>query len=336
MHNETILTKFKKLYPRKYEILPGGGQNKYEIIDYLKGFSILTIVLMHLLQMHITELPSIVRTASSIGGSGVHVFLLCSGFGLYYSYMKRKINFIEFIKRRFKKIYIPYVIVILVSALFPFMYKYSDKVLAVLSHVFLFKMFIPKYEQSFGGQLWYMSTIIQFYLAFIPLCKLKEKYGTNKFLMGTFLTSVLWWILIAVLGLESERVWSSFFLQYLWEFSLGMCIANYLYNGSNIVIRTKYMIPTSVICLSITVAAVLAGGIFTVFNDVTSLIGYSGIALTIYMITWLKPVKKLIMKISTFSYEWYLIHILVFSCVFYVLAPAGSFAQLIVGLIAFG
>jgi hypothetical protein len=44
------------------------------------------------------------------------------------------------------------------------------------------------------------------------------------------------------------------------------------------------MIPTSVICLSITVAAVLAGGIFHCINDVTSLIGYSGIALTFYML----------------------------------------------------
>lgn len=53
---------------------------KLEVIDYLRGFSILTIVLMHLIQSY--SIPQIIRTASSFGGAGVHVFILCSGFGL--------------------------------------------------------------------------------------------------------------------------------------------------------------------------------------------------------------------------------------------------------------
>lgn len=53
---------------------------KIEIIDYLRGFSIFTIVLMHLIQSY--PIPQIIRTASSFGGAGVHVFILCSGFGL--------------------------------------------------------------------------------------------------------------------------------------------------------------------------------------------------------------------------------------------------------------
>ena len=32
-----------------------GGDKHYEIIDYLKGFSILTIVVMHLLQIYIAS-----------------------------------------------------------------------------------------------------------------------------------------------------------------------------------------------------------------------------------------------------------------------------------------
>ena len=68
------------------------------------------------------------------GGSGVHVFLLCSGFGLYYSYLKKNVNSTQFIKRRFLKIYIPYIIVVLVSAMIPFMYDRSDRIIALLSH----------------------------------------------------------------------------------------------------------------------------------------------------------------------------------------------------------
>ncbi len=55
---------------------------RFELVDFLKGFSISTIVLMHLLQPHFTGL---MNKALSLGGAGVHVFILCSGFGLYQS-----------------------------------------------------------------------------------------------------------------------------------------------------------------------------------------------------------------------------------------------------------
>ena len=316
-------------------LIIAGRKSKYELIDYFKGFSILTIVLMHLMQNYITILPQFIKSASSIGGSGVHLFLLCSGFGLYYSYLKKKINFEEFIKRRFAKIYVPYIVIVFVSSLFPFMYWYSDRTVALLSHVFLFKMFVPKYEASFGGQLWYMSTIIQFYFAFIPLCKIKNQIGLKRFLILSFGISILWWFWVAVLGLENERIWNSFFLQYLWEFSLGMCIADYLYHGFDIVIKTKYLIPVSILGLVITAIAVFEGGVFRVFNDVTSLVGYSGIALIVYMMHYLEPVKNIIIKISTFSYEWYLVHILVFSCVFYIFSPTELIPQFVVGVLSF-
>ena len=311
-----------------------GKENKYDIIQYLKGFSIITIVLMHLIQQYTTELPSFIKKASAIGGSGVHVFLLCSGFGLYYSYCKKETGFIQFIKKRFTKIYKPYIIIVLISSLAPFMYKETDRITAVLSHVFLFKMFVEKYEGSFGGHLWYISTIFQFYFVFIPLCKYKKKFGTKRFLMLSFSLSILWWLFIAVLGLENKRIWSSFFLQYLWEFSLGMCIADYLYHGSDILIRAKYLIPASITGLIITSIAGFIGGVFTVFNDVTSLVGYAGVALILNMIPYLGKIKNIIVKISTFSYEWYLVHILVFSCVFYVFSPIGLISQMGVGLVA--
>ena len=88
------------------------SSGKIQMVDYLKGFSIFTIAFMHLLG-HISALPLIVKTLSAVGGTGVHVFFLCSGIGLYLSYLKRKTSFVGFLKKRFLKIYIPYIIVIL-------------------------------------------------------------------------------------------------------------------------------------------------------------------------------------------------------------------------------
>lgn len=91
---------------------------RLEVIDFLRGFSIFTIVLMHLLQSF--PISPFLMAASSFGGAGVHVFILCSGFGLYLSYLNRPLTYIQFLKRRFLKVYLPYIIIILISALIPF------------------------------------------------------------------------------------------------------------------------------------------------------------------------------------------------------------------------
>lgn len=53
------------------------------VVDFLRGFSTFTIVLMHLAQSY--PLPGFLQKVASLGGAGVHVFILCSGFGLYLS-----------------------------------------------------------------------------------------------------------------------------------------------------------------------------------------------------------------------------------------------------------
>lgn len=56
---------------------------RLQVVDFLRGFSIFTIVLMHMVQAY--PLPRLLQKATSFGGAGVHVFILCSGFGLYLS-----------------------------------------------------------------------------------------------------------------------------------------------------------------------------------------------------------------------------------------------------------
>ena len=80
---------------------------RLEVVDFLRGFSIFTIVLMHLVQGY--PLSGFLMKASSFGGAGVHVFILCSGFGLYLSSLHKPLGYGKFLKRRFSKVYIPYV-----------------------------------------------------------------------------------------------------------------------------------------------------------------------------------------------------------------------------------
>lgn len=307
------------------------ANSRLYIIDYLKGFSILTIVLMHLLQQYITSLPYILNKIVSIGGTGVHIFFVCSGFGLYLSYLNEPCTFKDFIKKRFVKIYIPYILIVFVSFLLPWMYLLEDRFVALLSHVFLFKMFFEKYEGSFGGHFWFVSTIIQFYLFFIVLCKIKKKVG-KYFLFLCTITSIFWWIIIYSWGFCDLRIWSSFFLQYLWEFALGMCLAEYVRGGKKIIINKYVLIICTIVGMGLQSVMALNGHGLDVFNDIPALMGYGSFAILLYNIP---IIRKIGIKLSLISYEWFLIHILVFSSVFYFIHSEEIFIQVGVGILAF-
>lgn len=282
---------------------------RLEIINFLKGFSIFTIVLMHLVQSY--PVSNLLMKASSLGGAGVHVFILCSGFGLYLSYLNKPLSYPLFLKRRFLKVYLPYIIIITISALLPFYNSSPDKWMEFLSHIFLFKMFVEEWECSYGVQFWFVSTIIQFYLLW-PLILRIFKWGGVSL---TLFISLTWSTCIALTGLSNDRIWNSFFLQYLWEFVLGMQLAVYYKNNPEhfFIPSLKILIPISFVGLILTGVTGIQGGIWKAYNDIPSLIGYMGIALILYK-SGIPFLNKLLLYTNKVSYEWYLVHILVFAC----------------------
>lgn len=164
--------------------------------------------------------------------------------------------------------------------------------------------------------MWYMSTLFQFYLFFLPLCWLKGKTGNrNRFCLGCFLISIIWWIFTTWAGITGIRIWGSFFLQYLWEFALGMTIADYLSEGNKIEIRISVLWKAALIGLLLAAIAVLKGGVLRTFNDIPALIGYGSTLILLYLFSnyW---INKSILFLSKISFELYLVHILVFECVF--------------------
>ena len=90
----------------------------YEIVSkyrtLLMGIAIITILIFHFVEdCHSANhnYEGLIRLYKiCIGSSGVDIFLLLSGFGLYYSFKKND-NIKEFYTKRFTKILIPYLIV---------------------------------------------------------------------------------------------------------------------------------------------------------------------------------------------------------------------------------
>lgn len=118
----------------------------------------------------------------------------------------------------------------MVSALIPFYNTSSDKLLQILSHIFLFKMFFNDLENSFGGQMWFVSTIIQFYLIWPFLLKLFNK---SIGVIYALLISMLWatiycqQILLGMLTIFGPIQWA-FSLLPKWEGAWAKWMTRYL------------------------------------------------------------------------------------------------------------
>ncbi|MQB75669.1 acyltransferase family protein [Limosilactobacillus reuteri] len=318
--------------PHGITIQKKAGTRYVPIINLLKGFSIFTIVLMHLVQMT-PKMPHIISSLASIGGTGVHVFFLCSGIGLYMSHLNKPLTFIGFIKKRFLKIYIPYAIIVLISACLPWMYTGKDRILAVFSHLFLFKMFFSQYENSFGIQFWFISTIIQLYFLFIPITHIKKQLKNNLLFFLLFLfISIFWWVYCYFIGKSNVRIYNSFCLQYIWEFALGFIIGEYLYNGKKFFINKKWLIIFALFGLFLQAIMAFSSDKLKIFNDIPALIGYSSLALLLLEI---KIIRKTCKSFSSYSYEFYLVHILIFITAYHFFIAPTLFLQILFGMIVF-
>lgn len=201
-----------------------------DYIEYLKGFSIFTIVVMHYFSVFFSD-SFIISKSLSLGGTGVHAFIFISGFGLAWSLLhKEKFSISAFYYKRFLKVYSPYIITVsLIFLLNIFIPVYDDGWYAYLGHVFLFKMFFESIIGSYGYHFWFLSTIIQCYMLFPLLFRMEAKMKVY-FVVLCVVLSLSWSVYIVVIDKQEVRVWNSFCLQYIWEFVFGIFIARCMKN----------------------------------------------------------------------------------------------------------
>ena len=160
-----------------------------ELVDYLRGYSIFTIALMHLCQGNISGALS---KAFAFGGAGVHVFILCSGLGLYLSYLRKPLEYKDFLRKRFTKVYVPYVIAVALWGTWLMISKGAFSMKEVLSHILLYKMFSVELDTSLCYPYWFISTIIQFYLAWPLIVRLVCGWGDTFCPLSSVSRGVRW------------------------------------------------------------------------------------------------------------------------------------------------
>lgn len=315
----------------------------------------LTIVVFH--YWFQTALPSPIDRLIYFGGTGIHLFIFLSGYGLYASHLRRPLSYPAFLKKRLTKIYIPYIVVVLISAATAWFLPIFDfSWYALFGHIFLYKMFDNDIMVSYGYHFWFISMILQFYLVFHGLAALKKRWKNGVFLGICLLLSLAWAGLVVYWGKQELRSWNSFFLQYLWEFALGMVVAREVsdfesqVSGSSHsshphptvragkmpflkIIRPFVSIPPGeskesvpapwpyllvglVGCALYGALALKGGSIGKMFNDIPALIGYTAMALFVYYLR-LEPLNRFLIFTGKISYALFLVHILVFLLLLY-------------------
>jgi peptidoglycan/LPS O-acetylase OafA/YrhL len=298
-------------------------------LDFAKGYAIFTIMLYHALQK--IPLPGMAQQAIIFGGTGVHLFFLLSGYGLMLS--KSSPTAGAFYRRRLTKIWLPYVLALTFSLVFSLAFGlFPDRWAAWCAGVGLYQMFSPDYIESFGGHFWFISAIIQFYLVFPALRWLYGRFAhVWQFVLLALVLSVGWWLIVFGLGKGDLRNWNSFFLQFLWEFALGMALAGrYTRTGLNTLtdyVRWPLYLPLGLLGTAVMVGIVLkAGELGRVFNDVPALLGYTALCVFAYHVAdkFVPPLRNFFQWVNSFSFSLYLVHIIFLALLLRVLAFAGQ------------
>jgi len=288
-------------------------RERIDFIDFAKGFAILSIVIFHYSQPYA---HGIWNKAIMLGGTGVHLFFIISGFGLGIS--SQHMELYGFFKRRFIKILFPYYLVILlifvVNKIYP-IYP-DDGIYALGGHIFLYKMFDERIIGSFGYHFWFLSTIIQFYISFPLIIRIKNKTTLLFFFLFSLLISICYWISISYLNVADMRTYNSFFLQYLWEFSMGIALAD-IYMSKN----KKFWDQSILTMLFFSALGIGIMGIMSIklgrlgqtFNDIPASLGFLSLSIATFLIgKHIIIFRKFIQYAGTVSYELFLIHMIIF------------------------
>ena len=169
---------------------------------------------------------------AGFGWIGVAFFYVLSGFCIHYATLHRREKFStrDFYGRRFLRIYPAYIVVVLVcTALAPWLpYKYFN-VGQVVAHVFMVHNFLKSTIFGLDGVLWSLGVEMQFYLLYPLLLILARRWGgMDRCLVMGLVINVLGQLYLGYIkhgGWSPISVTWSFPLMTWCDWILGVCVA---------------------------------------------------------------------------------------------------------------
>ena len=231
---------------------PHQARTRMDYIDALRGAACLWVLLRHSLHDYPvaegwSHFPLLLLVKiSNIGWLGVSLFLVLSGFCLYYPLARRsaldeiQLDLKAFAKRRAWRILPPYYAALVIySASIVFAAYRSHNPLFqgfagwkdVPSHLLMLHNLMPSTLGSINAAFWSLALESQLYLIFPLLVTLAARRGLNAILGVTFVIAVAWqFYAFSRLGLSPQwtperAVWYHALPGRCFEFAIGMAAA---------------------------------------------------------------------------------------------------------------
>lgn len=200
------------------------SDGRLQSIDALRGVAALGVVLYHAITQGAAATPDnifrwpvkLVQLVSSFGYIGVFLFFVISGFCIHLQWAKARANqqtpviqFGPFWRRRFRRLYPPYLIAfglfMLMAALTTGINVTHFFVYDVVMHLLMLHNLDPNTCYSINGVFWTLAIEEQLYLAYFLLLFLRTRWGWGPTLLicgaarlGWFLFSHAVWVTTAI------------------------------------------------------------------------------------------------------------------------------------------
>jgi len=187
------------------------SQGRLQSIDALRGIAALGVVLYHAVLQTSNAVPNnflrwpvkLLQFLSSFGYIGVFLFFVISGFCIHLQWAKSRANgqpqsiqFGSFWRRRFRRLYPPYLIAF---ALFMLMAALSTGIkfthfffYDVVMHLLMLHNLDPNTCYSINGVFWTLAIEEQLYLAYFLLLFLRTRWGWGPTLVICALARIGW------------------------------------------------------------------------------------------------------------------------------------------------
>ncbi len=218
----------------------------------MRGIAALSIAVAHVsgnivmtFEQMSDSLLNILFFPFTVGIARVYLFFLISGFCIHLRWVKAKTNpekdekealaFVPFWKRRFWRLYPPYLIALTIYILLEF---FLGKLIFdrfflwdLFAHIFMIHNFDANTVYSFNGQFWTLAIEEQLYLAYFLLIFVRIKWGWKAAIALTLIARVGWFILTPIVfkltGHTIPTVESSVGTWFLW--AAGALAVEYAY-----------------------------------------------------------------------------------------------------------
>jgi peptidoglycan/LPS O-acetylase OafA/YrhL len=193
------------------ETAKGSRFSRLNSVDALRGAAALGVVLYHTIGPNAQFGPRILRWLAipclpviRFGYVGVFLFFVISGFCIHLSRARAQVenkqpaSFTAFWKRRFRRLYPPYMIaLVLYLGIAAFTTKFELTpfyVWDVVSHLLMLHNLDSHTSYSINGVFWTLAIEEQLYLAYFLLLFLRKRWGWQRTLIVCLMARMVWFV----------------------------------------------------------------------------------------------------------------------------------------------